>query len=498
MVFYRKYRPQKISELDLVQVREKLTSILKSKDIPHAFLFAGPKGLGKTSSARILARAINCQHKKGIEPCNVCDVCKAIIAGGHIDVLEIDAASNRGIDEIRDLRDKIKYLPTELPKKVYIIDEVHMLTSEAFNALLKTLEEPPSHAVFILCTTEAWRIPPTIMSRTFYVQFEKPSIDELARSLSRIIKDENLKIDEDALEKVYSLSDGAFRDAAKIIEELSLLAEGKDITLSLLEHVYKTESIERKIENLFKFLETKDIKNALETLNILSTDGVDFKVVNEKIVAKLHSLILAHAKGEKMDLNFTLFDLKKLISYFSESYQSLRYAVVPSLPIELAVIRYCIEEDKIKVPDLTEEVKVQKSQQAVSVEKKVEKKEPARNASTSSASVAGGEVKSLTSDEKKIEVEVTPEENKGLAIFATKEETFLPELILRLKKENFSIAGVLRGCKLVSLSDGEVHLTTSFKFHKDKLEEFKAREIVEKKSSELLGKKVELIVDLKG
>src|SRR5690348_2704670 len=136
MVYYRKYRPQNISDLDLSAVREKLSSILSAKELPHAFLFTGPKGLGKTSSARILAKAINCENKKGIEPCNKCDACVSITNGSNIDVLEIDAASNRGIDEIRDLRDKIKYAPASLPRKVYIIDEVHMLTTDAFNALL--------------------------------------------------------------------------------------------------------------------------------------------------------------------------------------------------------------------------------------------------------------------------------------------------------------------------------------------------------------------------
>ncbi len=492
MVFYRKYRPQKISELDLVTVREKLTSILKSKDLPHAFLFSGPKGLGKTSSARILAKAINCKSKKGIEPCNQCDICKSITSGSHIDVLEIDAASNRGIDEIRDLRDKIKYLPSELSKKVYIIDEVHMLTNEAFNALLKTLEEPPPHAVFILCTTEAWRIPPTILSRAFYIQFEKPSIDELARSLGRIIKDENLKIDEDALEKVYSLSEGAFRDAAKIIEELSLLAEGKEITLSLLDHVYKTESIERRIENLFKFLDSKDVKNSLETINLLSGDGVDFKIVNEKIVEKLHSLILSHATDKKTGFSFTLFDLEKLISYFSESYQGLRFAVIPSLPIELAVIRYCIgESGEAKIENQELEKKEENISQETEKAERSESKEEIKVEELKEKAEVNKRDSEMEDQEKK-----DTSEDK-LVIFTTKEETFLPELILRIKKDNFSIAGVLRGCRLISLKDGKVHLMTSFKFHKDKLEENKAREIVEQKSQELLGRKVELIVDLK-
>src|SRR3990167_555527 len=164
MVFYLKYRPKKISELDSSLLVERLESILKGKvpdKIPHAFLFTGPKGLGKTSTARILAKSINCTNRKGaeIEPCNKCSSCNAINTGSNLDVMEIDGASNRGIDEIRDLREKIRLAPLSSLKKIYIIDEVHMLTTEAFNALLKTLEEPPKHAFFILCTTEGQKVP---------------------------------------------------------------------------------------------------------------------------------------------------------------------------------------------------------------------------------------------------------------------------------------------------------------------------------------------------
>jgi DNA polymerase-3 subunit gamma/tau len=175
MVFYRKYRPQKIEELDSASVRENLYSIFSKGNYPHAFLFTGPKGLGKTSAARIVAKIVNCEKKaKGkIEPCNKCDQCQSIASGSNLDVLEIDGASNRGIDEIRDLREKIKLAPFKASKKVYIIDEVHMLTTEAFNALLKTLEEPPAHVLFILCTTEQHKVPATIASRCFRINFTR-------------------------------------------------------------------------------------------------------------------------------------------------------------------------------------------------------------------------------------------------------------------------------------------------------------------------------------
>src|SRR5579884_4048056 len=189
MVFYRKYRSQTINDLDSTAVRETLLRILqKPQSIPHAFLFTGPKGLGKTSTARIVAKVVNCTARHGpqpasrIEPCNECSQCTSITNGTNLDVFEIDAASNRGIDEIRDLKEKIRLSPVAAKKKVYIIDEVHMLTTEAFNALLKTLEEPPSHAMFILCTTEQHKVPATILSRCFHIGFSKATPDELVRS----------------------------------------------------------------------------------------------------------------------------------------------------------------------------------------------------------------------------------------------------------------------------------------------------------------------------
>ena len=232
MVYYGKYRPQTISDLDLFYVREKLSAILSSKEIPHAFLFTGSKGLGKTSSARILAKAINCtervssnlqlasskkqearsQEPISIEPCNKCDVCVSITNGSNIDVLEIDAASNGGVEEMRTLRERVKFASSTLKKKVYIIDEVHMLSTGAFNALLKTLEEPPSHVVFVLATTELHKLPATVVSRTFQVQFEKPSQDELIHSLKRIVTGEKLKVNDEVLTEIYKVAEGSFRD----------------------------------------------------------------------------------------------------------------------------------------------------------------------------------------------------------------------------------------------------------------------------------------------
>src|SRR3989338_5868858 len=237
MAFYRTYRPQTIAQLDSEYIREILYSFFSTKKTPQSVLLTGPKGLGKTSAARIIAKVVNCTGRrkdaKTIDPCNKCSECVSISSGSYLDVLEIDGASNRGIDEIRDLREKVKLSPASAQKKVYIIDEVHMLTTEAFNALLKTLEEPPEHVLFILATTELGKIPQTILSRVQRLDFKLAKPGELLESLSKIIKEEKIEIEEAALKVLVRRADGSFRDGVKFLDQVSSLKE--KITVKSLE-----------------------------------------------------------------------------------------------------------------------------------------------------------------------------------------------------------------------------------------------------------------------
>src|SRR6185369_13648673 len=339
MVFYRKYRPQTINDLDNEAVRQTLFSVLKNPKT-HAFLFTGPKGLGKTSTARIIAKAVNCTGKKKdeVEPCNTCDQCVSITSGNNMDVLEIDAASNRGIDEIRDLKEKIRLAPAAASKKVYIIDEVHMLTTEAFNALLKTLEEPPSHAMFILCTTEPHKVPQTIMSRCMHISFTLATKDELVRSFKRIVLGENIAIDDDSLEVIAGLADGGFRDGAKILEEVSTLADGAKITKELIEERYKVASIINFINSLLK-----NLKESLSIVQQAVDQGVDAKYFIDQLIRTLHNLLLIQVKinGQQLTSAFSLDEIKELVELFSKAYGEIKYAVLPQLPLELAIIEYC-------------------------------------------------------------------------------------------------------------------------------------------------------------
>lgn len=348
MAFYLKYRPQKVSELDNKQVRERFSALFASNDFPHAFLFTGPKGIGKTSAARIIAKLINCkngalQKKKWefSEPCNKCETCTSITKGSNLDVLEIDAASNRGIDEIRILRERIGLAPSSCNHKVYIIDEVHMLTTEAFNALLKTLEEPPKHVIFILCTTERHKIPETIISRCVNIVFTKATEGELLRSFERITKGEKLTIDESALKFIASYSDGSFRDGTKLLEQIASFRKPK-ISLDDIRSILSLRHIKEKeiVAHIFK----KEAKEALELINLATSSGVDPKVLTKGLLLEFRKILIQKVEqGEKDKITFD--QLKKLINLFTKADSDIRYSPVSQLPLELAVVEYCFEKD---------------------------------------------------------------------------------------------------------------------------------------------------------
>jgi DNA polymerase-3 subunit gamma/tau len=315
MTLYLKYRGQTLDEIDITSVRESLTNILNSGNVPHAFLFSGPRGTGKTSLARILAKSINCTNHKTIEPCNSCSSCVSITNGNNIDVIEMDAASNRGIDDIRSLRDQVKLAPSSSKAKIYIIDECHMLTTEASNALLKTLEEPPSHVYFILATTNPEKLIDTIKSRATLIQFTKANIDEILRCLKRVVKGENAKVTDDELIKIAKLSKGSFRDAVKILEQHlgdpSFLNSGSELDANTL------------VEIIIK----KDIEKALELVK--KTNNVE--ELTNQIIEVLHEKLIK----EKTK------DLIPLIEYILTSKEMVKYSPIEELPLEMAIIRWC-------------------------------------------------------------------------------------------------------------------------------------------------------------
>ena len=328
MTYYLKYRPQIIDELDIISVRDALNNIVKSGEIPHAFLFSGPKGTGKTSAARILSKIINCESSLKTKPCNKCENCLTITKGTNIDVIEMDAASNRGIDDIRALRDVVKLSPSKAKAKVYIIDEAHMLTTEASNALLKTLEEPPSHVYFILATTNPEKLIETIRSRTTVINFTKATYEETKRSLERIIKSEKIKIEEEELIKIIKLSKGSFRDAVKLLEQRS-----KDDKFLKNQQTFDAD-------HFVEILKTKNTDKLIEEIEKASKNGSGAATITESILEELQKKLLqTHISKEETDLNKD--ELICLIELILKTQEFNNITPIEDLPLQIAIIKWC-------------------------------------------------------------------------------------------------------------------------------------------------------------
>ncbi|WP_018962796.1 DNA polymerase III subunit gamma/tau [Coprothermobacter platensis] len=273
MALYRKYRPQTFDEvIGQSHVTEILVKALDNQKVSHAYLFAGPKGSGKTSCARIFAKGLNCEQGITSKPDNTCESCKLINEGHSLDVIEIDAASNRGVDEIRELRERVKYRPAQSRYKVYIIDEAHMLTREAFNALLKTLEEPPDYVVFILATTDPQKIPPTVLSRCQRFRFKKLTSDEVYQILVNVCKKEGFSYEEEALQLIAEVSDGAVRDALNLLEQISVVDEG-NVTAKTARFLLNVVDDDVVI-NLFS-VASQDMNEAVSQMANLLESGIE-------------------------------------------------------------------------------------------------------------------------------------------------------------------------------------------------------------------------------
>ena len=354
IVFARKYRPQAFEEVvGQSHITTTLENAIAQERVAHAYIFAGPRGVGKTTTARIFAKALNCDKGPTANPCNKCPSCIEITQGSSLDILEIDGASNRGIDEIRNLRESVKFSPSKGRFKVYIIDEVHMLTSEAFNALLKTLEEPPKHVKFIFATTQAHKVPSTILSRCQRFDFRRISIKDIVDSLKAIAKKENLKVDDDVLILMAKHSDGSMRDAQVVLDQISSFADGK-ISLEDASKILGAVS-DDILFGLADSIRSKDALKALEIIDDLTNEGKDVVQIVLYLIEHFRDLSVAKIKKDPLALidaspekikryeeqarNFTVEEMLYIIYTLSNTIDFVRKSSMARVPFEVAMIK---------------------------------------------------------------------------------------------------------------------------------------------------------------
>ena len=464
MTLYLKYRPQTIEELDLTRVREELKKIVKSKKIPHALLFSGPKGTGKTSAARILAKVINCEDPdKSGEPCNKCSQCTAITKGSSLDVIELDAASNRGIDDIRSLRDAVKLSPVSARKKIYVVDEAHMLTTEAANAFLKTLEEPPDHVVFILATTNPEKLIPTVRSRLANIVFAKATVEEIKRQLVRVVKGEKWEAENEALEIIAGAADGSFRDAVKILEQI-MVESGRLTFERAQEYVLHGKTVSP--EEFIKIVTSKEIKEVIAELENLVEKGGSVKELIEGMIVVLHNSLLAkYSIGGKDNLGYlSKEDNLSLIEILMSALRRYSDTPLPHLSLEMELISWK-KDASIAGPSEKLDTTV-KSKVSVVKDKKVDV---------------------LNRDG---EVQETSKNGDPGTEFSME---MWQRVLFGVKNKNISVEALLRSSKPLSFDGKNLQLGVYYKFHKERLEVNSYRKTLEEVVESVVGAPVRII-----
>lgn len=480
---YRDYRPQTFADLiGQNHIKIALQNEVGSEQASSAYLFCGPRAVGKTTTARILAKAVNCEnrHNGDYEPCNHCPSCLSITEGHNLDVIEIDAASNTGVDNVRENIIAFSRLaPSRSKFKVFIIDEVHMLSLSAFNALLKIIEEPPAYVMFILCTTEIQKVPATVVSRCERYDFKRISVKDIVGKLARISKEEKIEVDNEVLEAVARRSGGHLRDAESLLGQIFALGDQK-ITREqaelVLPHYNSNEAVD-----LLNYLSHKDAAKSISLVNSLMDSGVNLKSFTIEVIELLRKIMLNKLSPELsdklgLDLGENLehklleasadLDFDRLVNFiekFLKVSSDYKQAAIPQLPLELAITELCLDRP---LPSL-EANSPSNSGPTLSKKEPLIKMKPVKN-------------KKNTSDPS----------YSNLNLSEAEVSSKWPEFLVKIKKYNHSLSFVLQNCRPQELKEGRLLLIFKYKFHKDRINDPSIKNIVENTLAEVFGQRI--------
>lgn len=471
IALYRKYRPDNFKEtIGQEHIKTVLENALITGKVSHAYLFSGPRGTGKTSLARIIAKSLNCKDRKDANPCGKCNICIGINEGRILDLIEIDAASNRGIDEIRDLREKVKFSPTEGEYKVFIIDEVHMLTKEAFNALLKTLEEPPEHAIFILATTEIHKVPSTIISRCQRHDFKRIRLNDIVAKLSDIAKKEKVKISDEALETIGETAEGGLRDAISLLDQLSSSGveniEEKDVEniLGIAPYVAVFEFV--------KALLSGDSAKAIEVMDKAQNSGVDLIIFTKSAAELTRKILFAKLAGSD-NLEGTKEQIEKLTKLSEE-----------------------VEQEK--VVQLSEELMWAQDSFRIGVDPKIILLVLSAKFKEGQAIENPVAIEEISSDKTATKTASAPAKTSKNNVPAPIElNGKWKHFMMEIKAKNNTIHAFLRVAN-PELTDAGLSLTFPYKFHKERLEEPRNKKIVEETLARIYGRQIDIVCKMEG